>query len=76
MEEVEVSSREDSASEFCCVVSIFFNELVGICKQGNEALINCFGRSVQEYFAFSLFRIDLWLRSVNTEKTKGNILLH
>ena len=29
---MEVSSHEDSASEFCCVGSIFFNEVAGICK--------------------------------------------
>ena len=29
---MEVSLHEDSAGEFCCVGSIFFNEVVGICK--------------------------------------------
>ena len=29
---MEVSSHEDSASEFGCIGYIFFNEAVGICK--------------------------------------------
>ena len=37
----------------------FFNEIVRIYEQGNKALINWVGRSVQEYIALSLFRIDL-----------------
>ena len=32
---MEVSSHKDSASEFCCVGSIFFNEVVAICKAVN-----------------------------------------
>ena len=33
----------------------FFNEIVRVYKQGNKALINWVGRSVQEYIALSLF---------------------
>ena len=39
-QQIGSESHEDSASEFCCVGSIFFNEVVGVCKQGNKALIN------------------------------------
>ena len=35
-----------------------FNEVVRICEQGNKTLINCVGRSVQEYDARSLFPIN------------------
>ena len=48
---VEVSSHEDSASEFCCVGSIFSMKLLGFVSKAIKLLLT-FGRSVQEYIAF------------------------
>ena len=34
---MDVSSHEDSAGEFCCAGSIFFNEVVRIYEHGNKS---------------------------------------
>ena len=41
------------------VQDLFFNEVVRICDQGNKALINWVGRSVQDRIALSLSLIYL-----------------
>ena len=69
---VKVSSHEDSASEFCCVGSIFLMKLLGfVSKAIKLLLIELVGqcRNILT-LAFSAFS------SVNTEKTAGNIFLH
>ena len=35
---MDMSLHEDSACEFCCAGSIFFNGVVKIYEQGNKAL--------------------------------------
>ena len=71
---MEVSSHEDSAGEFCYVGSIFFNEVVGICKTIKLLLTELVGqcRNILP-LAFSTLTS---LRSVNKEKADGNIFLH
>ena len=51
--------REDTAGEVYCAGSVFFMEVARIYERGNKALIDWVGRSVLEYIALSLFRIDL-----------------
>ena len=72
---VEVSSHEDSASEFCCVGSIFSMKLLGfVSKAINLSLTELVGQCMNILpLAFSALTS---LRSVNTQKAAGNIFLN
>ena len=72
---MEVSSHEDSASEFCCVASIFSMKLLGFVSKAIKLLLT---KLVGQYrnilpLAFSALTS---LRSLNTEKAASNTFLH
>ena len=66
---MDQQSRREFTCEFSCWVLLcrvyFSNKVIKIYKQGNNALINWVGRSVQEYIALSLLRIGHDLSSVS-----------
>ena len=77
--QVEVSSHEDSASEFCCVGSIFSMKLLGFVNKAVKLLLTelvgqC--RNILINILPLAFSALTSLRSVNTEKAPGNIFLH
>ena len=62
---MEVSSQEDSASEFCCLGSIFSMKLLGFVSKAIKLLLTELVGQCRNI-----------LPLVNTEKVAGNIFLH
>ena len=56
---MEVSSHEDSASEFCCVGSIFSMKLLGFVNKAIKLLLTELVGQCRNILPLSLFRIDL-----------------
>ena len=72
---MEVSSHEDSAGEFCCAGCIFSMKLLGFVSKAVKFLLTeLFGQ--RRNILPAAFSGLTSLRSVNTEKAAGNILLH
>ena len=72
---MEVSSHEDSASEFCFVGSIFSMKLLGFVSKTIKLLLTELVGQCRNIVPLA-FSALTYLRSVNTEKTAGNIFLH
>ena len=71
---MEVSSHEDSASEFCCVGSIFSMKLLGFVSKAIKLLLTELVGQCRNILPLAFSALTC-LRSVNTEKTAGNIVL-
>ena len=72
---VELSSHEDSASEFCCVGSIFSMKLLGFVSKAIKLLLTELVGQCRNVLPLA-FSVLISLRSVNTEKAAGNIFRH
>ena len=72
---MEVSSQEDSASEFCCVGPIFSMKLLGFVSEAIKFLLTELVDQCRNILPLAFSALTS-LRSVNTEKTAGNIFLH
>ena len=72
---MEVGSHEDSASEFCCVGSIFSMKLLGFVSKAIKLLLTELVGQCRSILPLAFSALTS-LRSVNTEKAKGNIFLH
>ena len=71
----EVGSHEDSASEFCCVWSIFLVKLLGFVSEAIKLLLTELVGQCRNILPLAFSALTS-LRSVNTEKAGGNIFLH
>ena len=72
---MEMSSHEDSASEFCCVGSMFSMKLLGFVSEEIKLLLTELVAQCRNILPLAFpALISLW--SVNTEKAAGNIFLH
>ena len=69
---MEVSSHEDSASEFCCVGSIFSMKLLEFVSRAIKLLLTELVCQCRNILPLALSAL-ISLRSVNTEKAAGNI---
>ena len=72
---MDVSSHEDSAGEFCCVGSIFSIKLLGFVSKTIKLLLTELVGQCRNILPLAFSALTS-LRSVNTEKTAGNIFLH
>ena len=72
---MEVSSHEDSASEFCCVGSIFSMKLLGFVSKAIKLLLTELVGQCRNILPLAFSALTS-LQSVNTEKAGGNIFLH
>ena len=72
---MEVNSHEDSASEFCCVGSIFSMKLLGFVSKAIKLLFTELVGQCRNILPLAFSTLTS-LQSVNTEKAAGNIFLH
>ena len=72
---MEVSSYKDSASEFCCVGSIFSVKLLGFVRKAKKLLLTELVGQCRNILPLA-FSVLTDRREVNMEKAKGNIFLH
>ena len=72
---MEVSSHEDSASEFCCVGSMLTMKLLGFVSKEIKLLLTELISQCRNILPLAFFALTS-LRSVNTEQAAGNIFLH
>ena len=72
---MEVSSHEDSASEFCFVGSIFSTKFLGFVSKAIKLLLTEQVGQCRNTLPLAFSALTS-LRSVNTEKAAGNIFLH
>ena len=72
---MEVSSHEDSASEFCWVGSISSMKLLGFVSEAIKLLLTELVGQCSNILPLAFSSLTS-LRSVNTEKAAGNIFLH
>ena len=72
---MEMSSHEDSASEFCCVRSIFSMKLLGFVSKAIKLLLTELVGQCRNILPLAFSALTS-IRSVNTEKAAGNIYLH
>ena len=72
---MEVSSHEHSASEFCCVESIFSMKLLGFVSKAIKLLLTELVGQCRNILPLAFSALTS-LSSVNTEKAKGSIFLH
>ena len=72
---MEVGSHYDSASEFCCVGSIFSLKLLGFVSKAIKLLLTELVGQCSNILPLA-FPAFISLRLVNTEKAAGNIFLH
>ena len=69
---MEVSSHENSASEFCCVGSIFSEKLLGFVSKAIKLVLAELVGQCRNTLPLAFCALTS-LRSVNTEKAAGNI---
>ena len=72
---MEVSSHEDLAGEFFCVVYIFSMKLLGFVSKAIKFLLAELVGQCRNILPLAFSALTS-LRSVNTEKAAGNIFLH
>ena len=72
---MEVGSHEGSASEFCCVGSIFSMKLLGFVSKARKLLLTELVGQCRNMLPLAFSALTS-LRSVNTEKAAANIFLH
>ena len=72
---MEVSSHEDSASEFCCVGFIFSMKLLEFVSKAIKLLLTELVGQCRDILPLAFSGLTS-LRSFNTEKAAGNIFLH
>ena len=72
---MEVSSHEDSTSEFCCAGSIFSMKLLGFLSKAIKLLLTELVSQWRNILPLAYSALTS-LRSVNREKAAGNIFLH
>ena len=72
---MEVSSHEDSASEFCCLGSIFSMKLLGFVSKAIKLLLTELVGQCRNTLPLAFSALTS-IRSVNTEKAVGNIFLY
>ena len=72
---MEVSSHEDSASEFCCVGSTFSMTLLGFVRKAIKLLLTELVGQCRNILPLAFSALTS-LQSVNKEKAAGNIFLH
>ena len=72
---MNVSSYEDSATEFCCVGSIFSMKLLGFVSEAIKLLLTELVGQCRNILLLAFSTLTS-LRSVNMEKAAGNIFLH
>ena len=70
-----MSSHEDSADEFCCVVFIFLMKLLGFVSKAIKLLLTELVGQCRNILPLAFSALTS-LRSVNTEKPAGNVFLH
>ena len=68
-------SHEDSASEFCCVGSIFSMKLLGFVSKAIKLLLTELVGQCMNILPLAFSALTS-LRSVSTEKAAGNIFMH
>ena len=71
---MDVSSHEDSAGEVCCAGSIFSMKLLGFMSNTIKLLLTKLVGQCKNILLLAFSALTS-LRSVNTEKTAGNIFL-
>ena len=69
---MEVSSHEDSASEFCCIGSIFSMKLLGFVSKAKKLLLTELVSQCGNILPLAFSALTS-LQSVNTEKAAGSI---
>ena len=72
---MELSSDEDSASEFCCVGSTFSMKMLGFVSKAIKLLLTELVSQCRNILPLASSALTS-LRSVNTKKAAGNIFLH
>ena len=72
---MEVSLREDSTGEFCCVESVFSMKLLGFVSKAIKLLLTELVGQCRNILPLAFSALTS-LRSVNTEKVAGNIFPH
>ena len=72
---MEVSSQEDSAGEFCCVLSNFSMKLLGFVSKAIKLLVTELVSQCRNILPLAFAALTS-LRSVNTKKAADNLFLH